>query len=79
MNYKFQDIEERLKIGHEIEFEYHNKKYSITNSDGHWWICNDTEHITLVKVNHKSRYGYKNLIQKLTKPYIEDKSIKEIF
>ena len=35
MNYKFQDIEERLKIGHEIEFQYNNKKYSITNGEGY--------------------------------------------
>lgn len=79
MDYKFQELEERLKIGQEIEFEYNNKKYSITNWDGHWWICNDTDHITLVKVNHRSKDGYKNLIQELLKPYIENKSIKEIF
>lgn len=79
MNYKFKELEERLKIGEEIEFEYNNKNYSITNWDGHWWICNDTDHTTLGKVDHRSKDGYKNLIQELSKPYIENKSIKEIF
>ena len=79
MDYTFQDIKKQLEIGREIEFQYHNKQYSITNWDGYWWIYNDTDHITLSKVDYRVKDSYKSLIQELSKLYIDNKSIVEIF
>lgn len=35
-NVPFEMIIEDLNCGREIEFAYHGKKYSITNSEGYW-------------------------------------------
>ena len=35
-NVPFKMIIEDLNCGREIEFAYHGKKYSITNSEGYW-------------------------------------------
>lgn len=36
-----------LHCGREIEFAYHGKQYSITNSQGVWNFCCDTDHSLL--------------------------------
>lgn len=42
-NVTFQTIVDALKDGREIEFSYKDKQYSITNSNGYWNFCCDTE------------------------------------
>lgn len=84
MSYKLEELARDLKIGREIEFAYHNKNYSITKWREGWEIYNDTDRIELRVVRFGSR-AYKNeesyqiLIEELSKPYIENRSIKEIF
>lgn len=46
----FKEIEDFLKEGREIEFIYQHKQYSITNSNGYWYLCCDTEGTTLEKI-----------------------------
>ena len=42
--YPFTAILVNLSNGHEIEFSYHGKEYSITNdSQGNWNFCCDTD------------------------------------
>ncbi len=41
-------IKESLQSGREVEFSYHGKRYSITNSDGYWNFCCDTD-MNLIK------------------------------
>lgn len=42
-NFSFQNLSDLLKIGHEIEFVYEGKNYSITNSQGFWRLCIETD------------------------------------
>lgn len=84
MSYKFKELARDLKIGHEIEFVYHNKSYSITTWSEGWLIYNDTDRIELIEVcfgsgEYINEESYQTLIEELLKPYIENRSIKEIF
>lgn len=49
-DYGFKEIESLLKEGREIEFIYQQKAYSITNSNGYWYLCCDTDEKTLEKI-----------------------------
>lgn len=42
-NFLFPAISACLSYGREIEFSYQGKQYSITNSDGYWNFCCDTD------------------------------------
>lgn len=42
-NFSFSTISECLICGREIEFSYQGKQYSITNSNGYWNFCCDTD------------------------------------
>ena len=46
----FQTIVDSLQRGQEIEFSYNNKQYSITNSNGYWNFCCDTDNRTIEKI-----------------------------
>lgn len=41
--FRFKNIVAFLNEGREIEFIYQEKEYSITNSDGYWYLCCDTD------------------------------------
>ena len=77
-NYSFEDLSEDLKIGREIEFEYKNRKYSITNSiDGYWYLYCDTTKTELMKI---CKFEEKlELVKKVAEFKINEISIKEIF
>lgn len=84
MSYKFEELARDLKIGHEIEFAYRNKNYSITASRKGWHIYNDTDNIEIKDVyfgsgGYINEDSYQTLMEELSKPYIENRSIKEIF
>lgn len=84
MSYKFEELARDLKIGREIEFAYYNKNYSITTWREGWEIYNDTDDIEIRVVcfgsgEYKNEESYQILIEELSKPYIENRSIKEIF
>ena len=49
-NVPFKMIIEDLNCGREIEFAYHGKKYSITNSEGYWNFCCDTDGIIIERL-----------------------------
>lgn len=42
--YSFQNIADCLYCGRELEFSYRGKQYSVTNSNGYWMFCCDTDH-----------------------------------
>lgn len=42
--YSFQTIADCLYCGRELEFSYRGKQYSVTNSNGGWIFCCDTDH-----------------------------------
>lgn len=45
----YSDIADALKQGREFEFSFNKKKYSITNSNGFWVLCCDTDTPTLLQ------------------------------
>lgn len=76
--YNFTELSEELKIGREIEFEYNNMQYSITNSvDGYWYLYCDTNKKELLKICTFD--DKKTLIKKISEYKIEEISIREIF
>lgn len=76
-NIKFKDIIEALKIGREIEFVYNKKKYSITNSNGYWYFCCDTNNMLTKKL---CKFDEKDLlISKVTIITIDGVLISDIF
>lgn len=76
--YNFKELADELRIGREIEFEFHDNQYSITNSiDGYWYLYCDTNHVELLKIcefNDKV-----SLIKKISVYEIEELSIQTIF
>lgn len=78
-NLSFQDLSNLLKIGHEIEFIYKGKNYSITNCQGFWNLC--------VEARTKSKlieticpFGELDLLpDRLASIYIEGVRISQIF
>lgn len=46
----FQAIVDSLRDGREIEFSYKDKQYSITNSNGYWNFCCDTDNVLIEKI-----------------------------
>lgn len=40
---RFKDLASNLLAGREIEFSYKGKQYSITNGNGRWILCCDTD------------------------------------
>lgn len=46
----FAEIAQDLKEGREIEFSYHGKHYSITNSAGYWNFCCDTDEEVIKRI-----------------------------
>ena len=84
MSYKFEELARDLKIGREIEFAYHNKNYSITTWREGWEIYNDTDGIEIRVIRfgngeYRNEESYQILMEELSRPYIENRSIKEIF
>ncbi len=76
--YNFKEIADELNIGREIEFEYNDNKYSITNSiDGYWYLYCDTKDVEMLKICEF--YDKKTLIEKLSTYKIEGIEIQEIF
>ena len=60
-NVPFKMIIEDLNCGREIEFAYHGKKYSITNSEGYWNFCCDTDGIIIERLcpfNDKTKLNF---------------------
>ena len=75
MDATFKEIAESLQCGREIEFSYHNKIYSITNSCGYWNFCCGNELIEKVcPFNDK-----KTLVQRVASYCIDNTPIPRIF
>lgn len=47
MEYSFNEMLNDLKIGREIEFDYKGQHYSIVNSDGKWFFCEEKQSVEL--------------------------------
>lgn len=76
-DYGFKEIESFLKEGREIEFIYQQKEYSITNSNGYWHLCCDTDEKTLEKI---CPFEEKDLlISKIKNICIDNTLIADIF
>lgn len=48
--FPFKSIVDSLKCGREIEFSYRDKRYSITNSNGYWNLCCDTDNCLIKQI-----------------------------
>lgn len=48
--FSFETILKSLECGREIEFSYNKKQYSITNSNGYWNFCCDTDNRLIEKI-----------------------------
>ena len=76
-NVPFKMIIEDLNCGREIEFAYHGKKYSITNSEGYWNFCCDTDGIIIERLcpfNDKTK-----LIERVSNLNVEGVLLSTIF
>ncbi len=73
----FSNLAGYLKQGREIEFVYNGRRYSITNHEGVWNLCDDTDHILLNKI---CRFDEKEiLVSKIAETIIDDLKISKIF
>ena len=45
---RFKDLASNLLADREIEFSYKGKQYSITNGNGRWILCCDTDKLLLM-------------------------------
>ncbi|MBE6988644.1 MAG: hypothetical protein E7432_07735 [Ruminococcaceae bacterium] len=75
-NVIFKDLADFLRHGREIEFEYKNKQYSITNSHSEWHFCCDTDgsSITLCPF-----HDFEALVRGTAKIIIDGITVEEIF
>ena len=76
-NVPFKMIIEDLNCGREIEFAYHGKKYSITNSEGYWNFCCDTDGFIIERLcpfNDKTK-----LIERVSNLNVEGVLLSTIF
>lgn len=48
--FSFCTIVDYLNCGREIEFSYKGKQYSITNSNGYWNFCCDTDECLIKRI-----------------------------
>lgn len=73
----FSELAEELRQGREIEFAYHGKQYSITNSEEYWNFCCDTDGVIIERLcpfNDKTK-----LIERVSNIYIEGVPLSTIF
>lgn len=76
--YNFDDLSKELKMGREIEFEYNNDQYSITNSvDGYWYLYRDSTKTELLKICEFN--DTQKLMNTVAQYQINGTSIKDIF
>lgn len=60
MVYSYLELKDDLKIGHEVEFLYNNRKYSISHNADGWYL---TE---FFMENYQSFDSYEELLEKGT-------------
>lgn len=77
VQYSFKNLSEDLAVGREIEFEYNNMQYSITNSFGYWFLYCDTTKTELLKICRFE--DKKTLVKKVSEYKINGTSIQRIF
>ena len=75
-NVTFSDLANFLRHGREIEFEYKNKQYSITNSHYEWHFCCDTDKFSITLCQFPD---FDTLVGKTAKIIIEGITVEEIF
>jgi hypothetical protein len=68
MPYSYEDLERDLSIGHELEFTYKGKEYSITNNKVGWYLSGVNDY-----------QSFTNTIELLEKGTIDGKHLKEIW
>lgn len=69
MDITYEELKELLLIGHEIEFDYNNKKYSINCGQDYWYL---TEY-------YNKNQEFNTTEELLEKGGIEGRSLKEIW
>lgn len=71
----FEELLENIKNGREVEFEYKNQKYSITNyCDGTWSLYNDSTNVEILRFKTSSD----NELSELGRTIISGHSLNEI-
>ncbi|NLP27006.1 MAG: hypothetical protein GX365_06630 [Clostridiales bacterium] len=69
MNITYEELKELLLIGHEIEFEYNKKKYSINCGQDYWYL---TEY-------YNKNQEFKTTEELLEKGKVRGENIKQIW
>jgi len=69
MGITYEELKELLLIGHEIEFEYNKKRYSINCGQDYWYL---TEY-------YNKNQEFKTTEELLEKGRIEGKSLEDIW
>jgi len=75
-NYQFKNLLNDLSCNREIEFEFNNIKYSITNTKDHWYFYNNDKDKSVKICEFKDKKILINFVENLI---IDDKSLKSIF
>ena len=75
-DYQFENLINDLSCNREIEFEFNDISYSITNVKNYWYLSNDSENksIKICKFDDG-----KSLIDFMRNLIIENTSLQEIF
>lgn len=70
MKYTFSDLVEDLNIGMEVEFYYHNNRYSISNNEKGWYFT---------KYGEINYYSFNNVEELLQMVRIDSLKLEEIW
>ena len=73
----FSELVKELSQGREIEFSYHGKRYSITNSAGYWNFCCDTDSVVIERLCPFD--NREELVKRISKQCIDGISVPAIF
>lgn len=73
----FSELIKELRQGREIEFAYHGKQYSITNSEGCWNFCCDTDSVVIERLCPFD--NREELVKRISKQCIEGIPLPAIF
>lgn len=73
----FSHLADHLRHGREIEFAYRDRRYSVTNHTGFWYLRDDTDHRLLDTL---CPFGEKELlVSRLAAFQLEGVTVAEIF
>lgn len=75
--FTFENIASFLRSGREVEFAYNGKQYSITNRNGMWYLCCDTDNFMLSELCEYQAFDA--LVAKVSSFTLYNSTIADVF